>query len=323
MRRVVTTAALVLVVVLAAAGCWSRSGDHGAAAASSGGGTPPTPEGELAPASGLTGRVVYSTVAGDLWIMAADGSGRRRLTDSGAGVDYSPSWSPDGRRVAFRTTRGSPSGRDPSNIFVINADGSGERQLTPGRGAAAGGLFPAWSPDGSWIAYSNGAGINLVRPDGSGRRPLGVAGECSVWSPDGSELLFCSNGVNGGEGVDNWDVFVMDADGSHVRRLTRHVAQDYPGAWSPDGTQIAFFSRRDGSGDVYVMDADGSNLRRVTNQPGAQAADAWLPDGRLVIGSAQEGVEGPPQWFVMGLDGSGRASLPQLKQAMEPIAWLP
>lgn len=323
MHRVVTTAALVLVVVLAAAGRWSGSVDDGAPAASSGGKASPTQQREVAPATGLTGRVIYSSVAGDLWIMEADGSGRRWLTDSGAGVDSSPSWSPDGRRVAFRTTRGSPSGRDPSNIFVINADGSGERQLSPARGAAAGGLFPAWSPDGRWIAYSNGSGINLVRPDGSGRRPLGVPGECSVWSPDGSELMFCSNGVNRGEGVDNWDVFVMDADGSHVRRLTSDVAQDYPGAWSPDGTQIAFFSRRDGDGDVYVMDADGSNVRRVTNQPGAQAVDAWLPDGRLVIGSAQEGVEGPPDWFVMGLDGSGRASLPQLKSAMEPIAWLP
>ena len=322
MRRVVTTAALVLVVVLAAAGCWSRSEGNGAAAASSGGGTSPTPEGEIAPATGLKGRIVYSTVAGDLWIVEADGSGRRRLTHSGAGIDYSPTWSPDGKQVAFRTTRGSPSGPDPSNIFVINADGSGERQLTPARGAAAGGLFPAWSPDGSRIAYSNGSGINLVRPGGSGRRPLGVPGECSVWSPDGSKLMFCSNGVNRGEGVDNWDVFVMDADGSHVRRLTSDGAQDYPGAWSPDGTQIAFFSRRDGDGDVYVMDADGSNVRRVTNQPGAQAADAWLPDGRLVIGSAQEGVEGPPNWFVMRPDGSGRGSLPQLAPAMEPIAWL-
>jgi Tol biopolymer transport system component len=115
----------------------------------------------------------------------------------------------------------------------------------------------------------------------------------------------------------------MDADGSQVRRLTSNLAQDYPGAWSPDGIQIAFFSRRDGDGDVYVIDADGSNLRRVTDQPGAQAADAWLPDGRLVIGSTREGVEGPPDWLVVGPGGSGRGSLPQLKTAMEPIAWLP
>jgi TolB protein len=322
MHRVVATAALVLVVALAASGCWSRSVDHGAPPASSGGGTPPTPQPELAPATGLTGRIVYASVQGDLWVVEADGSDRRRLTDSGAGIDSSPTWSPDGRRVAFRTTRGaSPPGVDPSNIFVINADGSGERQLTPARGAAAGGLFPAWSPDGNSIAYSNGSGITLIGPDGRGRRPLGVPGECAVWSPDGSKLMFCSNGVNRGEGVDNWDVFVMDADGSHVRRLTSNLAQDYPGAWSPDGTQIAFFSRRDGDGDVYVMDADGANLRRLTNQPGAQAADAWLPDGRLVIGSAQEGVQGPPDWFVQRPDGSGRGSLPQLETAMEPIAW--
>ena len=322
MHRVVTTTA-VLVLALAATACQLRSQDNGPPAASSDQETSPSQQRELAPATGLTGRIVYSSVQGDLWIVEADGSNRRRLTDSGAGIDYSPTWSPDGKRVAFRTTRGSPSGPDPSNIFVINADGSGERQLTPARGQAAGGLFPAWSPDGRSIAYSNGAGINLVRPNGSGRRPLGVPGECSVWSPDSSKLMFCSNGLNRGEGVDNWDVFVMDADGSHVRRLTSDVAQDYPGAWSPDGTQIAFFSRRDEDGDVYVMDADGSNLRRVTNQPGAQAADAWLPDGRLVIGSAQEGVEGPPDWFVLRPDGSGRASLPQLKTAMEPIAWLP
>jgi TolB protein len=133
MQRVLTTAALVLVVALAASGCWSRSKDNGAAAAPSAGATSPL-ERDLAAATGLTGRVVYSSVAGDLWIVEADGSHRRRLTDSGAGIDYSPTWSPDGQRVAFRTTRGSPAGPDPSNIFVVNADGSGERQLTPGRG---------------------------------------------------------------------------------------------------------------------------------------------------------------------------------------------
>jgi len=159
MHRVVTTAALVLVVALVASACWSRSKDNGAPAASSGEGTSPTPERDIAPATGLKGRIVYSSVQGDLWVVAADGSDRRRLTDSGAGIDYSPTWSPDGKRIAFRTTRGSPSGPDPSNIFIINTDGSGQRQLTPPRGAVAGGLFPAWSPDGS--RTGDRFGVNL------------------------------------------------------------------------------------------------------------------------------------------------------------------
>src|SRR5436190_1096828 len=99
MHRVVTTAALVLVVALVASGCWSRPKDNGTPAASAGGSTSPTPEGEIVPATGLAGRIVYSSMAGDLWVMAADGSHRRRLTHSGAGIDYSPTWSPDGQRV--------------------------------------------------------------------------------------------------------------------------------------------------------------------------------------------------------------------------------
>ena len=148
MHRVVTTAALVLVVALVASACWSRSKDNGAPAASSGGGTgtSPPPERDLAPATGLKGRIVYSSVQGDLWVVAADGSHRRQLTDSGAGIDYSPTWSPDGKRIAFRTTRGPPSGPDPSNIFIINADGSGQRQLTPPRGGRS---IPSPPPDPS------------------------------------------------------------------------------------------------------------------------------------------------------------------------------
>jgi len=114
MHRLVATAALVLVVALVASACWSRSKDNGAPAASSGGETPPTPQPEVAPATGLTGRIVYGSVQGDLWVVEADGSHRRQLTDSGQGIDSSPTWSPDGKRVAFRTTRGqSPPGVDP------------------------------------------------------------------------------------------------------------------------------------------------------------------------------------------------------------------
>lgn len=257
--------------------------------------------------------------------MDADGSNRRRLTHSGEGLDYNPSWSPDGKRIAFRTTRGeSPPGVDLSNIFVINTDGSGERELTtPENGH--GGLFPAWSPDGELIAFSNG-GINLIRPDGTERRRIGLEGdECTTWSPDSSRILVCSNALNRGEGSDNWDVFVMDVDGSNRRRLTRHRENDYPGAWSPDGEQIVFTRGCGGSGDcdLYIMNADGSDVRQLTDDPGSEATGTWLPDGRLVVAIWAPDQEGPPNWFLMTRDGDARQPLPQLAQAMDPIAWLP
>jgi Tol biopolymer transport system component len=273
------------------------------------------------------GRIAYNTRAGDLFVVDSDGSNRRQLTRSGDGIDYNPTWSPDGRHIAFRTTRGESyrGDVDPSNIFVINSNGSGERQLTPPRRdlGGSGGLFPAWSPRGDRIAFSNGHGINLMRPDGTVVKTLGVQGECSVWSPDGSRIMFCSNAIDRGKRVDNWDVFVMGADGSNVRRLTRDPAQDYPGAGSPDGKHIVFASNRSGNFDLYLVDADGTNLRRITNDPGGEAANAWLPNGKLVVSLSIPDVEGPPEWVLTNPDGSGRVALPQLDEALDPIAWLP
>ncbi len=181
MHRVVTTAVLVLVVTLAASACWSRSEDNGSPAASSGGGTSSTPERDIAPATGLTGRVVYSSVEGDLWVVEADGSNRRQLTDSGQGIDYSPTWSPDGKRIAFRTTRGeSPAGVDPSNIFVINVDRSGERQLTPPRGAAAAGRSASLA---SARSGHRTARSSCSAPTASTAARASTTGTCSSWMP--------------------------------------------------------------------------------------------------------------------------------------------
>lgn len=145
----------------------------------------PRPLAGLPSADDVTGRIVYVTPEGDLWVVNGDGSGRRQLTDSGDGSDYSPAWSPDGERIAFRTTRGDA---PDTAIFLIDVDGTNEREISePG----VGGLFPAWSPDGEWVTYSTSQ-ITLVRPDGTGRRSLGTDGECSTWSPAGTHIAFCS-----------------------------------------------------------------------------------------------------------------------------------
>jgi Tol biopolymer transport system component len=317
-RRIATAGVLALLL----AGC------HAQRSAPAGTATAPrsTVSTTLPAARGLTGRIAYNGVDGDIWVMDADGRHRRQVTHSGPGGDFDPSWSPDGRRIVFRTSRGrhlpdsARLGLD--GIFVVDADGLGETPIHP----RTGGLFPDWSPDGSRIAFSGVLHrgdredhLFVMRPDGSRVRVLNTrrVAECAEWSPDGSRIMFCSHWGAG------WDVGVMDADGGNLRRLTDATGNDYPGAWSPDGRRIAFSSERDGQGEVWVMDADGNGQRRLTGDPATyDAPNSWLPDGRIVVASSREG-EAVPAWFTMEPDGSRRRALPQLHGAQAPIDWLP
>jgi TolB protein len=116
----------------------------------------------------------------------------------------------------------------------------------------------------------------------------------------------------------DWDVWIMDRDGSHQHRLTSAAARDYPIAWSPDGSRIDFFSDRDGAGASFLMTADGSDVVRVTEATDLSSVNVWLPDGRFVIASAGDD---PPEWYVLDPDGA-RHRLPQLRGAFDPIAWI-
>ena len=276
------------------------------------------------------GRVAYSTRAGDIWVMNANGSGRRRITHSGRGVDFDPSLSPDGRWIVFRTSRGRYAhdvhGIGLEGIFVVNVRTRRERQIQP----RTGGLFPAWAPDGRRIAFSSlprGGGtldtIHLMHSDGSGVLDLGSPGECATWSPDSSKIAYCSHGGDG-----NWAVWVIDADGSNRRQLTHPklippagANGDSPGAWSADGAQIAYSSVVDGDRELFLMNADGSNQRRLTDFRGGDGPVAWLPDGRIVF-SHFRGDEALPHWYLINPDGTNLRSLPWFYGAGDPLDWI-
>jgi Tol biopolymer transport system component len=180
------------------------------------------------------GRIVFSTTD-NVYVVNGDGSDLQRLT-SGAAQEFDPSWSPDGHRIAYRAQR-PPAAPD---IYVMNADGSGQRRL-------ASGLSPAWSPDGAMIAYGDDqGGISVMRPDGSASRrvPGTEQGEYPSWSPDGAKLAFMAHREKASAA--NFEIYVVNLDGTGLKRLTNAPGEDGWPAWSPDGARIVFASQRDG-----------------------------------------------------------------------------
>jgi TolB protein len=190
-----------------------------------------------------------STRAGnlDLYLMNARGGSLRRLL-SLPGDQRQPVWSPDGHTIAF-VSRGADrneKGWRPDQLFLVNADGSGLRQLTHVESGAA---DPAWSPDGTALAASDGW-IFTINVDGSGFRELQPTVETEgdahpSWSPDSRRIAFERYEID----ISTTDVWTMNADGSGQRRLLRFGGQP---TWSPDGRRIAFIN-----GDVWGCDPEG------------------------------------------------------------------
>ena len=210
----------------------------------------PTPLDVQAPAWSPDGRTIvfvsWRDGNGEVYAMDADGSGPRNLTQNPA-KDVRPAWSPDGRSIAFVSQP-----RRQSEIYVMNADGSGKRNLTRSRANDDVKLLPTWSPDGRRIAFLRPATRRYKMP-GSGVIRRG------------------------------YHLYVVNADGSGLRRLTRNPGSEAERrhsqmVWSPDG-QTIYFGR-------YLVRTDGSGARRL---PYLTATAVWSPDGRRIAFARNEG----------------------------------
>jgi len=138
------------------------------------------------------------------------------------------------------------------------------------------------------------------------------------YSPDGKRIAFASNrdGAN--------EIYVMNLDGSAVRRLTYNTSEDDCPAWSPDGKKIAFQSRRDRQMEIYVMDADGSNQINLSNNPAEDTRPSWSPDGtQIVYGSNTLDLPQNFEIYTMRADGSGKTRLTDNPNFDNDPSWSP
>ena len=198
------------------------------------------------------------------------------------------------------------------DLFSINPDSSDRANLTSSRSDD---FDPTLSPDGTRIAFDSyrddpdavNEEIYLMNRDGTGllRLTNNTADDFApIWSPDGTKILFRSN-RNG-----NYEIFVMNADGSDQRSLTGYSGDTSP-VWSPDGTKILVSSDRDGIGGLYVMNADGSGITHLPNTGtfggNSDSFGRWSPDGTRIAFNSFRNGEG--EIFIVNADGSGLFNL--------------
>lgn len=213
----------------------------------------------------------------------SDGTDRKRLTHAKNKWDSTPSWSADGKKILFAREYRNTEGTKEYEIWIMNSDGSEEKQIKPLVGGN-----PSFTPDGR-VIYSaefkdRKSEIYIADVDGQNITPL-TNNETNAWhpkvSPNGQQVAFSSDM----DGIRK--IYVMDIDGSNQRRLTdmRSGGPD----WSPDGSHVVFQLRGEKEGarsNVHIIHKDGSSIRKVTSEGGWQVTwfKAEQPEPAVSLG---------------------------------------
>lgn len=222
--------------------------------------------------------VIAFEAGGEIYVVDASGGTPRLVVVSKRGVTHmQPALSPDGSRIAFSSNL-----EGSFHIYVVGVDGTGMRRVTGVGGGTLGRSVsvpasndsePAWSPDGSRIAFARGF-------DATG---------------NGIFLQSCN---------ESSDIYVVDVDVNDPSevRLTVGLRATDP-AWSPDGSRMAFASDADGNFNIYTMPSAGGVVKQVTHDGWADADPAWSPDGTRIAYTAALRVGGGTQCGTMPIGG--------------------
>jgi TolB protein len=259
---------------------------------------PALPQGASATFPGRNGRIAFVNTHFKIHAMTPQGENERALTQ-GPGYDENPSFSADGRRIAFVHCR-----RRACDIYKMRANGSGQTRLTSTPELE---YDPAFSPNGRKIVFSrfNPAGtagygdhIYVMRANGSHIRRLtdGPSASYPEFSPDGRLIVFSREGR----------IALMRADGTH-ERLVDYPLKGHDGAiapdFSPNGRQIVFSAG--GAKDIYAMRRNGTHFRRLTRDGEDNLSPVFSPDGKkIAFESGRNREPGAAQIYAMQTDGT-------------------
>ena len=254
---------------------------------------------------------------GEIFVVGSNGAGHRNLTRTATAAEWSPTPAPDGRRIAYLRSEGMR-----STIWVMNADGSGQRRLTSGGDSE---VWPQWSPDGRRLAYMvwdaaactpvSGSGCAVtdvwtVDSDGSGQRKVLDSAFQPRWSPDGSKLLFQRYDSN----LATLGVYVARSDGTGVRQLVRATlwgSDRAPPAWSPSGRMVVYGVGM-GAVRLHLLSVDGRRRRVLV----VGSSPAWSHDGSRIAFTRKTGV-----WVVRTRGGKPAFLVSEPNQHGIPLAW--